>query len=67
MGDFDAVISTYFKSTPEGRRLFFPRGHLGRGYAIASERALLGASVKSPTTATSYDDEFEPSNRDHTT
>ena len=38
MGYFDALTSSYFKTEPDGRRLFFPWGVLGRGYVLASER-----------------------------
>ena len=38
MGYFDALTSGYFKTTPEGRKLFFPSGVLGRGYAIKSQQ-----------------------------
>lgn len=37
MGYFDAIASSSFKTLPDGRRLFFPWGVLGRGYAISSE------------------------------
>ncbi|MEZ5788017.1 MAG: hypothetical protein R3D62_16445 [Xanthobacteraceae bacterium] len=37
MGYFDALGSSSFKTMPDGRRLFFPWGVLGRGYAIPSE------------------------------
>jgi hypothetical protein len=37
MGYFDAVTSSAFKTTEDGRRLFFPWGVLGRGYVL-SER-----------------------------
>ena len=37
MGYFDALTSSSFKTTEDGRRLFFPWGTLGRGYAIPSE------------------------------
>src|SRR5262245_19037708 len=37
MGYFDALTSSSFKTTPEGHRLFFPWGVLGRGYIIGSE------------------------------
>ena len=37
MGYFDALTSSCFKTTEDGRRLFFPWGTLGRGYAVASE------------------------------
>ena len=38
MGYFDALTSGAFKTTPEGRRLFFPWGALGRGYEIGPEQ-----------------------------
>jgi hypothetical protein len=38
MGYFDGLISGSFKTTQDGRRLFFPWGVLGSGYSIASER-----------------------------
>ena len=38
MGYFDALTSSYFKTTPDGRKLFFPWGVLGRGYTIDSEQ-----------------------------
>ncbi len=34
MGYFDALTSSAFKTTPDGRKLFFPWGPLGRGYEI---------------------------------
>jgi hypothetical protein len=37
MGYFDALTSSSFKTAPDGRRLFFPWGTLGRGYVIGSE------------------------------
>jgi hypothetical protein len=37
MGYFDALTSSYFKTAPDGRKLFFPWGVLGRGYVIDSE------------------------------
>jgi hypothetical protein len=37
MGYFDALTSSSFKTTPNGHRLFFPWGVLGRGYVIGSE------------------------------
>jgi hypothetical protein len=37
VGYFDALTSSYFKTAPDGRKLFFPWGVLGRGYTIASE------------------------------
>jgi hypothetical protein len=33
----DAVISSFFKTAQDGRKLFYPRGVWGGGYAIASE------------------------------
>jgi hypothetical protein len=39
MGYFDAVTSvSSFRITADGRKVFFPWGVLGRGYATASER-----------------------------
>jgi hypothetical protein len=38
MSYFDFLTSGYFKTEPDGRKLFFPWGVLGRGYAIASEQ-----------------------------
>jgi Ca2+/Na+ antiporter len=38
MGYFDALTSGTFKTTQDGRRLFFPWGVLGSGYCIASEQ-----------------------------
>lgn len=37
MGYFDGLTSGSFKTTEDGRRLFFPWGVLGRGYIIGSE------------------------------
>ena len=37
MGYFEGLTSGSFKTTPDGRRLFFPWGVLGRGYSLASE------------------------------
>lgn len=37
MGYFDALASGAFKTTEDGRQLFFPWGILGRGYLIPSE------------------------------
>ena len=37
MGYFDGLASGSFKTTEDGRRLFFPWGVLGGGYDIASE------------------------------
>ena len=41
MGYFDALTSGSFKTTQDGRRLFFPWGVLGRGYSIANEQDYL--------------------------
>src|ERR1039457_6901337 len=38
MGYFDALMSSWFKTLPDGRKLFYPRGAWGRGYIIASEQ-----------------------------
>jgi hypothetical protein len=38
MGYFDALTSGAFKTTPDGRRLFFPWGALGRGYELGPEQ-----------------------------
>jgi hypothetical protein len=38
MGYFDALTSSAFKTMPDGRRLFFPWGALGRGYEIGPEQ-----------------------------
>jgi hypothetical protein len=38
MGYFDALTSGAFKTTPDGRKLFFPWGALGRGYEIGPEQ-----------------------------
>jgi hypothetical protein len=38
MGYFDALMSSWFKTLPDGRKLFYPRGAWGRGYIVASER-----------------------------
>jgi hypothetical protein len=37
VGYFDALTSGTFKTAPDGKRLFFPWGTLGRGYVIESE------------------------------
>jgi Ca2+/Na+ antiporter len=37
MGYFEGLTSGSFKTTEDGRRVFFPWGVLGGGYAIASE------------------------------
>jgi hypothetical protein len=41
MGYFNGLTSSSFKIMPDGRRLFFPWGILGSGYAIASEQDYL--------------------------
>jgi Gpi18-like mannosyltransferase len=41
MGYFDGLTSGSFKTAQDGRRLFFPWGVLGGGYAIASEQDYL--------------------------
>ena len=38
MGYFDALTSSCFKTAQDGRKLFFPWGVWGRGYAVASEQ-----------------------------
>src|ERR1700680_138244 len=38
MGYFDALTSSAFKTTPDGRKLFFPWGAMGRGYEIGPEQ-----------------------------
>jgi hypothetical protein len=38
MGYFDALTSSWFKKVPDGRKLFFPYGTLGRGYIIDSQQ-----------------------------
>lgn len=37
MGYFDALASGSFKTTEDGRKLFFPAGAFGRGYVVPSE------------------------------
>lgn len=37
MGYFDGLTSSNFKTTADGRKLFFPWGVLGHGYIIAPE------------------------------
>jgi hypothetical protein len=37
MGYFDALTSSAFKTTADGRTLFYPFGVLGRGYEVVSE------------------------------
>jgi hypothetical protein len=37
MGYFDALTSSAFKTTDDGRKLFFPWGTLGRGYVLGSD------------------------------
>jgi hypothetical protein len=38
MGYFDALTSSAFKTTEDGRRLFFPWGVLGRGYVLTERQ-----------------------------
>ena len=38
MAIFESLSSGYFQMTPDGRRLFFPWGALGRGYVVASDQ-----------------------------
>jgi hypothetical protein len=38
MAYFDALTATAFKTTQDGRRLFFPWGTSGRGYVIVAEQ-----------------------------
>jgi Ca2+/Na+ antiporter len=54
MGYFDGLTSGGFKTTEDGRRLFFPWGVLGGGYAIASEQDYqrLRTQVKAYTVVT---------------
>ena len=37
MGYFDRLTSSYFRTGKDGRRLFYPRGAMGRGYVVPSE------------------------------
>jgi hypothetical protein len=37
MGFLDRLVNGGFKTTEDGRKLFFPHGNLGRGYIIPSE------------------------------
>jgi hypothetical protein len=37
VGYFDAITSSAFKTTPDGERLFFPWGAMGRGYVLETE------------------------------
>jgi hypothetical protein len=41
LGYFEGLTSSSFKTTQDGRRLFFPWGVLGRGYVLASEEDYL--------------------------
>ena len=41
MGYFKGLTSSSFKVMPDGRRVFFPWGVLGSGYAVASEQDYL--------------------------
>ena len=38
MAYFDAVMSSYLKTLPDGRKVFYPRTLWGRGYILASEQ-----------------------------
>ncbi len=38
-GYFNALTAGYFKTGADGRKLFFPWGTMGRGYAIPSVSA----------------------------
>jgi Ca2+/Na+ antiporter len=38
MGYLDALTSSYFKTAQDGRKLFFPWGIWGRGYAVDSQQ-----------------------------
>ena len=42
MGYFDGLTSGNFKTAPDGRRLFFPWGYLGRGYVLPSDNTPTG-------------------------
>jgi hypothetical protein len=37
MGYFDRLTSSYFRTGRDGRRLFYPRGAMGRGYVVPTE------------------------------
>jgi hypothetical protein len=37
MGYFDALTSASFKTTPDGRKLFYPWGFLSRGYVVPTD------------------------------
>lgn len=37
MGYFDALTSASFKTAPDGRKLFYPWGFLGRGYVVPTD------------------------------
>ncbi len=37
MGYFDALTSAQFKTTPEGIKIFYPYGYIGRGFIIPTE------------------------------
>ena len=37
MDDLDAMLSLWFKTAPDGRKVFFPWRSTGRGYPIASD------------------------------
>ena len=38
MAYFDNLLSTYFNTTPDGRKLFYPLGAMGVGYVVPSEQ-----------------------------
>lgn len=38
-GYFNALVSGYFKTARDGRKLFYPWGAMGRGYSLPSEEA----------------------------
>ena len=46
----DALTSGYFKTAPDGRKLFFPWGVLGRGYTINWSRITNGCGGRSKPT-----------------
>ena len=46
-GYFNALTSGYFKTGADGRKLFFPWGIFGSGYAIPSDAALRTACIAS--------------------
>ncbi len=46
MGYFDGLTSGSFKTAEDGRRLFFPWGVLGSGYALPRSRTTSGCEGK---------------------